>query len=194
MQSFFVFLRFNLKFYSVILESYCADLEAISSKLQDEQRSLEHLPAKVTDLARHILPIIRLYSAWLLSNSHIVAARVGDDILQSIVNRFWKTYTASLSLMASSFPFPKLPEITYQLEEDVDATEFLPLKSELTKKIWAVEGANVPRPKWSDQGLQRQDNETEALARVRGLLYDGLLLAVDNVRAGSRSFMNTSLI
>lgn len=182
MQSFFVFLRFNLKFFSVLLDSYCADLETISSKRQEEQRPLEDLPAKITDLARHTLPIIRLYSVWLLSNSHIVAARVGDDVLQSIVNRFWKTYAASLSLMASSFPFPQLPEISYQLEEDVDALEFLPLKSESTKKLWTVEGTTQPRPKWSDQDLQRQDRLTEALARVRGLQYDGLMLAVDNVR------------
>ncbi|GAB7353219.1 hypothetical protein MBLNU459_g3739t1 [Dothideomycetes sp. NU459] len=179
MQSFFVFLRFNLKFFSILLDSYCTDLAAISPVSRDDQHTLEHLTAKVTDLARQTLPSIRLYSAWLLTNSHIVAARVGDEVLQTVVNRFWKTYAESLSLLASSFPFPKLPDTIYQLEEDVDALEFSPLKSEPTKKLWNFEDSDTPRPKWNDHDVQRQDPDIEILARVRGLLYDGLLLAVN---------------
>lgn len=180
MQSYFFFLRLNIKFFLTLLESFRKHLETISSN--DEGHSTKDaLGKKLTDQARHTLPCLRLYSTWLLSNAHIVAAGVGDETLLQTTKQFWNAYAATLSAITAAFPFPELPEVGYQLEEDVDAFGFQPLDSERTRKLWCSPGSTELKPKFSDPELCRVDLDTEMLARVRELLFDALLLAVDNV-------------
>lgn len=179
MQSYFFFLRFNVKFYTIVLDTYCTDLE----KHVQEHNGPQTLTTKLTDLARRLLPTLRLYSTWLLSNAHIVAARVGDEPTQHAMDGFWHMYAKTLSLMAHNFSFRELSEIPYQLEEDVDAFGLKPLDSDRSRKIWLSEATGQSKPKFSDDGMQRLDGDQEMLGRIRELLFDALLLAVDQVRS-----------
>lgn len=188
MQSYFFFLRFNVKIFTVALETHAADFE---EHIQ-QQTSPQTLTSKLTDLSRHLLPGLRLYSTWLLSNAHIVAARVGDQHIQHAMDRFWHVYAKTLSLMAMNFSFRELHEIPYQLEEDVDAFGLKPLDSDRSRKLWWDETNGCPKPKFNDEGLQPLDTDQEMLGRIRELLFDALLLAVDNVRR-SFSVFNTQV-
>ena len=180
MQSYFFFLRLNIKFFFTLLESFRNELQSLPGYDQ-AHGPVETLSKKLTDQARRTLPCLRLYSTWLLSNAHIVAARVGDETLLQLTGNFWAAYAATLSAMTLAFPFPELPEVGYQLEEDVDAFGFQPLHSEKTQKLWRTAGSTDSKPKFSDTGICRVDVDMEMLARIRELLFDALLLAVDSV-------------
>lgn len=181
MQSYFFFLRLNIKFFSTLLESFRQSLEK-QLDMDQGPGAEKRLANNITDQARHILPCLRLYSTWLLSNAHILTAGVCDELLQKTVAHLWSTYTATLSAIATAFPFRELPEVGYQLEEDVDAFGFQPLESDRAQKLWYAQGSTEPKPKFSDPDLCRLDIDTEMLARVRELLVDALHLAVDQVR------------
>ena len=178
MQSYFFFLRLNVKFFTAILETYHIDLE----KHLQEHTEAASLVDQLTDLARHVLPALRLYSTWLLSNAHIVAARVGDEPIQKAMDYFWHIYAKTLSVMAYSFSFRELGEIPYQLEEDVDAFGLKPLNSDKSRKVWVDDATGQAKAKYNDEGVDRLDHNQEMLGRVRELLCDALLLAVDKVR------------
>lgn len=181
-QSLLSFLRLNVKFFYTLLESFLMDLEQHLENLNDRGSIVERLLSEnITDQARHILPCLRLYSAWLRSNAGIVSARVGDEALIQTLARFWTTYATALSALAAAFPFLQLPEVGYQLEEDVDAFGFRPLESDETQKLWRVTGNTDLKPKFSDPDLVRLDLDMEMLARVRELQLDAMYLAVDDV-------------
>jgi hypothetical protein len=177
MQSYFFFLRLNVKFFTAILEVYYVDLE----RHLQEHTETPSLVDKLTDLARHVLPALRLYSTWLLSNAHIVAARVGDEPIQNAMDHFWHIYAKTLSVMAFNFSFRELGEIPYQLEEDVDAFGLKPLNSDKSRKVWVDDATGQAKTKYNDEGVNRLDMDQEMLGRVRELLFDALLLAVDKV-------------
>lgn len=117
----------------------------------------------------------------MVTNAHILSADLGDKSIQESISAMWTQYSSVLTLLASAFPVQELPEVGYQLEEDVDTFAFKPLMSEHTQKTWIVPGSATPKPKFSDAGLERFSTELEMLARIRGLLIDGLLLAIDEV-------------
>ncbi|KAI5209481.1 hypothetical protein E4T39_00778 [Aureobasidium subglaciale] len=175
MQSYFFFLRLNVKFFTAILQTYHDNLE---EHIQ-EHTTTSDLIDRVTDVARHVLPALRLYSTWLLSNAHIVTARVGDEPIQEALVRFWHVYAKTLSVMASSFSFRELSEVPYQLEEDVDVYGLKPLNSDRSCKIWLHVATGEPKAKHDDEGVTRLKLDEEMLGRVRELLFDALLLAVD---------------
>jgi len=175
MQSYFFFLRLNVNFFTAILEVYHVDLE----KHLQEHTEIPSLVDKLTDLARHVLPALHLYSTWLLSNAHIVAARVGDEPIQKAMDDFWHIYAKTLSVMAFNFSFRELGEIPYQLEEDVDAFGLKPLNSDKSRKVWVDDATGQAKTKYNDEGVNRLSLDQEMLGRVRELLFDALLLAVD---------------
>ncbi|KAL1302699.1 hypothetical protein AAFC00_003060 [Neodothiora populina] len=179
MQAYFFFLRLNVRFFITLLDSYTSDLDKVGTRDQGPKGARE-LSQAITDQARHVLPCLRLYSAWLLGNAHLVAAGVGDDDLLKSVDQFWMKYASTLSAVAIAFPYTQLPEAGYQLEEDVDAYGFLPLISEHTQSLWRTPGSTENKPKFNDMGLPRLAVDIEMLARLRDLQYDAMRLAVDD--------------
>ncbi|CAD0039861.1 unnamed protein product [Aureobasidium pullulans] len=167
--------KLNVKYFTAILDVYFEDLEHHMQEHSDPKFLIDN----ITDLARHVLPALRLYSTWLLSNAHIVAARVGDEPIQKAMDRFWSIYARALSLMAFNFSFRELTEVPYQLEEDVDAFGLMPLDSDRSRKLWLNAATGQAKPKYNDEGVKRLSNDQEMLGRVRELLFDALLLAVD---------------
>ena len=181
MQAFFFYVRLNLETFSTLLRTWCTQLEEstdekIAINAGEGVRSLE---PRITDIARHALPALRLYSAWLLTNSQVLVSGLGDEAIVGLVKRFWSTYTDSLSIIARVFPVQRLPDVPYLLEEDVDSIGFKPLQSERSNKLWIDASSGVQKAKFSQS--TRASLSTEMLARVRELLVDGLILAVDKV-------------
>ena len=122
-----------------------------------------------------------MYSSWLLTNAVILAAQVGDNVLNVQVRELWKIYATALTLLTSTFAVSQfavsqLPEVDYLLDEDENTIGFKPLDNETTKrKYYAGVGFSVQKPKYHDQGIQRHHPNVEMLGRIRDLLTDGML-------------------
>ncbi|TKA70748.1 hypothetical protein B0A49_07657 [Cryomyces minteri] len=183
LQAYLFFFRLNIKTFLTLLRLLQADLERISPEDRDFKQGerAQMLSDKITATTRRILPALRLYSCWALVNARIRSvALVGDAALEQPMRELWKAYAAALSLLAAAFPIEVLPTADYLLEEDADTIGFKPLISDRTMKNWYKEGVSgVLKPKFFDQGVERQHPNVEMLMRIRGLLWDGLLLAVD---------------
>ena len=135
---------------------------------------------KVTAVARRILPSLRNYSSWIIANSALLVAQVGDTSLNVQIKELWKIYANSLTLLAATFPAQDLPSVDYLLDEDEDTIGFNPLDVERVKRRYTKEDGSR-KPRWHDPGVARYHPNKEMLARIRDLLTDGLELALDEV-------------
>ncbi|KAH7128499.1 hypothetical protein B0J11DRAFT_578697 [Dendryphion nanum] len=177
MQTYFYFLRLNVKTFFTLLQTLQPELERLSEG-DDVTKNGDQPPRlsdKITAVARRVLPGLRLYSTWFRRYWNVLNANIAVTLTNVEVQELWKAYAATLSLLASSFPVPDLPSDQYLLEEDVDTIGFEPLVSPITMRLWYND--NVLKPKWSD--LERNHPNIEMLMRVRDLLVDGLLLIQD---------------
>ncbi|KAF2843813.1 hypothetical protein M501DRAFT_926145 [Patellaria atrata CBS 101060] len=177
--AYFYFLRLNVKTLFTLLQILQPELEKITSEgLESEQVNSSRLSDKVTTVARRVLPGLRLYSVWLFVNRAVLSTDLNESVSRIDIQELWKSYANTLTMIASAFPAEDLPDAGYLLEEDVDTIAFEPLMSEdFTKHVWFSNGKL--KPKWSDADVERYHPNEEMLIRIRGILLDGLQLAVN---------------
>ena len=94
----------------------------------------------------------------------------------------WKIYASTLTLLASTFSVSELPNLEYQLEEDVDTLGFKPFDNENTRRRYYDADSGSLKAKFSDPGVQRHHPNVEMYARVRDFLTDGMFLQLQEVR------------
>lgn len=129
-----------------------------------------------------MLPALRQYSSWLLSNAEILVAQVGDNVLNVQIRELWKIYATTLTLLTSTFSVSELPQVEYLLDEDEDTVGFKPLDNEVTKRRFYDEiNLAAQKPKYHDRGVQRHHPTVEMLGRIRDLLTDGMIQHLDDV-------------
>ncbi|KAF4300658.1 Telomerase activating protein Est1 [Botryosphaeria dothidea] len=182
LRSYFYFLRLNVKTFFILLQILQPELEFLTGEdvNGNEDDHSKQLSDKVTAVARRILPGLRLYSAWFMNTWHILSADIEGfegSVSKVEVQEMWKAYAETLTLLVSVFEPSHLPMEQYMLEEDVETIGFQPLVTERTKKIWYV-GEEL-KPKWSDEGVERNHPNMEMLMRIRDFLVDGLELTQD---------------
>jgi hypothetical protein len=138
----------------------------------------------VTVVARRILPALRHYSSWLLTNSASLVARGQDkDTSLSVqIKEFWKIYANTLTLLASTFDVTNLPDVDYLLEEDEDTLGFQPLINEATSRRY-LDASGQQKPRMLDPGVERNHPNLEMQYRIREFVIDGLDLVVSKVRS-----------
>jgi hypothetical protein len=173
MQTYFYYLRLNVKTFFTLLQILQSELERISEG-EDvcESGKAPHLSDKITAVARRVLPGLRLYSTWFTRYWHVLNANVANTLTNVEVQELWKAYAGTLTLLASSFPAGQLPAEQYMLEEDADTVGFQPLTSPETMKLWYND--STLKPKYSE--VKRIHPNDEMLMRVRDILVDGLHL------------------
>lgn len=155
---------------------------SVSEDVQSNGNAPSSGSAKITAITRRVLPALRQYSSWLLSNAEILAAQVGDNVLNVQVRELWKIYATTLTLLKSTFPVPELPLVEYLLDEDENTVGFKPLDNEYTKRRYHDEiNLVVLKPRYHDQGIQRHHPNVEMLGRIRDLLTDGVTQHLDDV-------------
>lgn len=182
-QAFFFFLRLNVKTFKSLLHILQTEVERLltnDSRLHESNGSNTIKTEKLTTIARRVLPGLRNYSSWLVSNSALLLARVGDEYLNVQIKEMWRIYANSLTLLAATFPAMDLPSIEYLLEEDVDTLGFKPFTMERVRRRYQTDRGQR-RPRYYDTGVNRRDEDTEMLGRVRDILTDGLELVVNQV-------------
>lgn len=136
---------------------------------------------RITAVARRVLPALRQYSSWLLTNSASLNAQKQDkDTSLSVqIKEFWNIYANTLTLLASTFDVITLPEVEYLLEEDEESLGFRPLISEATTRRFYSNGQ--PKPTMNDFDVKRNHPNTEMLYRIREFVIDALDLVVNSV-------------
>lgn len=182
LRSYFYFLRLNVKTFFILLQILQPELERLTGEdvNEGEDDRSQYLSDKVTAVARRILPGLRLYSAWFMNTWHILSADIEGfegSVSKVEVQEMWRAYAETLTLLVSAFEPGRLPMEQYMLEEDVETIGFQPLITDTTKKIW-YHGEEL-KPKWSDEGLERNHPNVEMLMRIRDFLVDGLQLTQD---------------
>lgn len=177
------FQRINVKTFFTLLQILLVELERTASFEDPNSKDAMPIPDKVSVVARRILPALRHYSSWLLTNSQsLVEQKEEKDSALSIqIKEFWKIYAGTLSLLASSFDVVSLPEIDYLLEEDEESLGFAPLDQDATSRRY-VGGGHRPKPRMNDIGIERSHPNMEMLYRIREFVIDGLDLVVRGVR------------
>lgn len=180
-----------MKTFFTLLQILLPELERFSADDRENDNGANDKQDSVTIVARRVLPAIRQYSSWLLSNSNalIIENEDRDTSLHIQIREFWKLYASTLSLLASSFDIAKLPEIDYLLEEDEETIGFRPLMNEETgRRYFNANGRRKPQPQ--DESVERHHPNDEMLFRVRDLLIDGADLVVHKVISNPPLFCN----
>lgn len=134
-------------------------------------------PHTVPIATRRLLPGMRQYSSWLITNAEILAAPVANDGLSSEKRVLWKAYAKTLSLLKSAFPVEMLQvPMDYLLEEDEETLNFTPFDGERVRPRYFTEDGSSPKPRFHDRGVLKQDPNKENLGRIRDLLADGVII------------------
>ncbi|KAJ5165381.1 DNA/RNA-binding domain E.t1.c1-type [Penicillium coprophilum] len=173
------FQRINVKTFFTLLQILLVELERTASFEDLNSKDALPIPDKVSVVARRILPALRHYSSWLLTNSQsLVEQKEEKDSALSIqIKEFWKIYAGTLSLLASSFDVVSLPEVDYLLEEDEESLGFAPLDQAATSRRYGRRGDQL-KPRMHDLGIERSHPNMEMLYRIREFVIDGLDLVV----------------
>ncbi|EQL31980.1 hypothetical protein BDFG_05776 [Blastomyces dermatitidis ATCC 26199] len=161
------FQRLNVKTFFTLLQILLSELECSVAANESE---------RITPVAQCVLPALRHYSSWLLSNSGSLVYEDKDTLLYVQIKEFWKMYAGTLSLLTSSFDVPSLSDVGYLLQEDEDTLGFSPLVNDITWRRYVDErGHKKPR---SDHITEKLPAHIEMLFRVREFVIDGLDLVV----------------
>lgn len=180
--AFFHFFRTNTKTFTLLLKMFHHELSVVDVSSTEDDADVD-LSIRLRDIARRVLPGIRVYSHWLLQTVHLFAGLTGEELLKEAIDHFWRQYARTVDLVAALFPIwdlEELAEISYLLEEDADTIGFKPLAHERTNKVWYDKLTNTLKPRFSDQGVARATEGGEMLVRVKDFLTDGLFLANDD--------------
>ena len=160
-------MRFNIRFFYELLQI-----------LESELNGQRGLSSKV----HRVIPWIRHYSAWLLSQSAILAGGTPESSLNLHITNLGSLYARSLNLLRSSFSVTDLPEIEYLLEEDGDAVGFAPLESSGCDRIKQRYYRNgLRKPHWYDKRIKQQQSRDEMFSRIQDIIADGAYLVTQEV-------------
>nr|POE85236.1 protein smg7 [Quercus suber] len=139
------------------------------------------LASKLNPMAYRLLPVLHLYSAWLLPMVVLIDGLAHDDFVKPAVDDFWPTYTHTMDMISQTFPiweFDDEPTVIYLLEEEAESLAFKPLVDQKTMGVWFDKCTSVQKPYCYD--VERLSVEAEMLARVQRLLNFSVALAQDD--------------
>lgn len=183
-QSFYFFLRLNVRFFHVLLQTLHPEIEDSTSGQDIPNGVNETKPndnrEMFTAIARRILPALRQYSTWLVSQSNIII-NVPDNAqiqLHLHIKAMWSLYAEVMSRTVKFFPTGDLPTVSYLLKEDESTIGFKPFRDPeiACESNLYVDGNNNQKCRLSDKGVKRSSPDTEMLARVRDILLCALTL------------------
>ena len=188
MYAFLSILRLNVRVFSVLLDVLRTELQALSHEASPStaivpgmKTALDSKTARLTVIARRILPLCRHYSSWLMSNVKLVVAEMSTPELEKDITGFFKIYANTLTVLASTFNPETLPIIEYLLEEDEDTMAFKPFDHQRTFRRYYDQSSRTLKPNFHIQGITREHPLVEMLGRVRDLVTDGVELSTQHV-------------
>ena len=178
LQSFMSLQRLNVKTFFMLLQVLLPELEsyATENEVPDAQNAIDRLTATT----RRILPALRQYSSWLLSNADLLVAQQQSNLINVQIQEFWKIYANSLTLLSATFSEQNLPTIEYLLDEDEDTVAFQPIFNDDTRTRYYQSGTTQLKARVGGS-VERHHPNQEMLFRVHDLILDGERLTKNNV-------------
>ena len=167
MSAFKFYEKLNLKTFFTLLQILLPELAR-----EEEADGDGDLGRKLSAISRRILPSLRNYSSWLVSNASDLVAQSNDASLGVHIKEFWSIYANTLTLLAATFPAADLPAINYLVEEDEDVLSFLPLINDSTLPRFC--GSNEQCKPRHGPSAPKELPSVEMLSRIRQLLADGI--------------------
>ncbi|KAK2774531.1 hypothetical protein FQN53_003651 [Emmonsiellopsis sp. PD_33] len=161
-----IFQSLNIKTFLTLLQILLAELESSAATANESE--------KITSAAQSVLPPLRHYSSWLISNSTSLVSQSPGSSVYVQISAFLKMYTKTLNILTSSFDAPNLPDVNYLLYEDEDALSFSPLMNAITAAKY-VDDRGQKTARASDVE-KKFPVDVEMLYRVREFIIHGLQL------------------
>ncbi|KIW38588.1 uncharacterized protein PV06_09544 [Exophiala oligosperma] len=152
----------NILTFTRLLKMLLEELQRLGSVRADS----------VTFLCRRLLPHLRIYSGWLLSNVDLLPS---NNFAQTDLREFWQVYALTVTLLIQKFAVPTIGDIAYLLEEDQDTLGFTPFQKSICEERF-YDFANSIKPMYSESMFGERSIEKEMLYRMKGLVKDGLML------------------
>jgi hypothetical protein len=181
-ESFYFFLRFNVRFLVVLLQTIQPELEeqGPGESLPSDNGELppDRAPEKITAIARRVLPALRQYSTWLVSRALIIISTVGNKPINVYIREMWSMYTSVLTKLIHFFPVAELPVVNYLLEEDEITVGFKPFRDpdlDPGSDLYTGEDGLL-KPRSTDAGIERNHPNVEMKGRVRDIILCALVL------------------
>jgi hypothetical protein len=145
--------------------------------------------AQLGPVCRRVLPPLRLYTSWLLSDLELLHehARLSDGT-ETDLSDFWSIFAQTLNTVLDLLPIQTLHTVPYLLDEDEDTLHFVPI-SEAARDILCSKSSGGMKPvrdKSSSANRSKAaqpEMEMEMLARVKDLVRVGLHLFKNKVSA-----------
>jgi hypothetical protein len=181
-QSFYFFLRLNVRMIFVLLQVLLPELDDPITGEDLPNSTNEAQPGRardnITAITRRILPALRQYSTWLVSEAHILVANHPGST-SVYIKELWKMYADVVTGLATFFAGADLPDLNYLLEEDQTTVGFKPLRDPNLKPEanLYIDEKGLLKARCIDPGVERSHPNIEMQARVRDVLLCGLTLA-----------------
>ena len=181
-QSYYFYLRLNVRMIFVLLQVLSPELgdpvtgEDLPNFSNETQPDKAH--DKITAITRRILPALRQYSTWLVSQAHILVAKHPGST-SVYIKELWKMFADVATALITYFPDTELPSLDYLLEEDQTTVGFKPLRDpELAPNAnLYIDEKGMLKARCTDPGVERSHPNIEMKGRVRDILLCAVTLA-----------------
>lgn len=165
----------NLGVFDVLLHLLMEELLVITTSIGGRLLDVPASIARLTPVCRRVLPCLRLYSAWLLSDLGVIhkTAATGDTLK---LQDFWSRYADCLSYLSELFPLAEILDVPYLLEEEQDTVHFTPFNERARRFLhYDDQGGLKPTRDQCNALLvaDAQRPDMEMLFRIKGLLKIG---------------------
>ncbi|KAI9746555.1 MAG: hypothetical protein M1818_000268 [Claussenomyces sp. TS43310] len=180
-QSYYFLLKMNVRMLFMLLQLLQPELAGPSrddSIFDLSDHTTQGTTEAITAVTRRTLPALRQYSTWLVSRADIIVANNGSTSLNVHIKEMWSMYSSTLTMLVAAHPPTDLPTVDYLLEEDAATVGFKPFRDSALCSLYTNEQGLKART--TDAGVERSHPNVEMLARIRDLLKDGTMLAVDD--------------
>lgn len=122
--------------------------------------------ARLTPVARRVLPVLRTYSAWLVGNVLFVLQCDTPEI-----RIFWTMYVEALNSLVNAFAIRSIADIPHLLKEDEDTLTFVAIDDK-AKELHVKDRTGNMKPTHAEDS----NPTAEMLFRIKGLVKDGFHL------------------
>lgn len=176
-QSFFLLQRFNLLVFQSLLKVLTREIGEPPPSGTD----LKDL-TRLSSVVRRVLPHLRQYSSWFLSNMRdLVEVRFKSS--RQLLENVAKTYASTLNLLRASVDVFAPSPIQYLLAEDERTISFTPFTSKVYAWRYIDGNTKVVKPSrgYLPDGKSMAEELLETHLRVIDLVVDGLKLTVQKV-------------
>ncbi|RMD43064.1 hypothetical protein DV735_g2069, partial [Chaetothyriales sp. CBS 134920] len=166
----------NIHTFALLLQLLVDELGPATTPERDEASC----SARLTPLCRKILPLLRLYSLWLLSTAQFIYESK-EAIKHPGLDGLFDHYADALNLLLKTFPVKQLPDSEYLLDEDHLISSSIVFSTQAkSRHTHRADG----KPKGRRSGEAKRP-EVEMLMRIKDLVKDGLFLVRRSVESDS---------